>query len=41
MYSLDEVKRVDPEVAQAIVNEQERAVYEWSFLQSLLRTLSL
>lgn len=24
MYSLDEVKRVDPEVAQAIVNEQER-----------------
>ncbi len=24
MYSLDEVKKVDPEIAQAIVDEQER-----------------
>ena len=28
MYSLDEVKNVDPEIAQAIVDEQNRRVFD-------------
>ena len=39
MYSLDEVKNVDPEVAQAIVEEQERHLAEEDFDAKVIRNL--